>query len=79
MAIITIINKSELNNCFSAEQYTNQCHKCDKVLTCKIKSKYHKEGIIIKSNQRKQDLKSEMLKRKDSIKKDTLRALSIFQ
>lgn len=54
MAIITIVNKSKLNSCWSAFQYTNQCHRCNKCMPdnksfspCKIKSEEHKTGVII--------------------------------
>ena len=45
MAVIVIKMKSKINNCWSPYQYTDQCHTCEKVLTCKIKSNYHAKGI----------------------------------
>ena len=42
----TIITQgSQLNSCWSALQYTDSCHECDKVFTCRVKSKQHANGI----------------------------------
>lgn len=45
---IAIIKKSELNSCFSALQYTDSCHECDKIFSCKVKSIYHINGLKAK-------------------------------
>lgn len=79
MAIIAIVNKSDLNGCFAAEQYTNQCNRCYKVLTCKIKSEYHKNGIIAKTAERKHKLKIEIKQRENLIINDQNKALEIFK
>ncbi len=42
---IVIINKSQLNNCWSALQYINNCDQCKKVQTCKIQSKNRLNGF----------------------------------
>ena len=43
---IAIIKRSELNGCFSALQYTGNCHLCEKVLTCNVRSEFHKDGAL---------------------------------
>lgn len=45
---IAIIKKSQLNNCWSALQYTGNCHQCDKIFSCKIKSPHHVNGLMAK-------------------------------
>jgi len=42
---IAIINKSDLNNCWSSLQYTNHCEMCSKILDCKICSRNRLEGL----------------------------------
>lgn len=81
---IAIVNKRELNSCWSSLQYTNNCHLCDKIkpkkgyLQCKVNSKHHKDGIA-KNFEIKQ---SEIIEAKNnSLKKlilDKERALKIF-
>ena len=70
---IAIVKKSETNNCLSPYQYTDNCHQCDKVFTCKIKSKFHVNGlqrkeqfeidkIILSEKERLKTLKENVLK-----------------
>lgn len=45
---IAIVNKSQLSEkfqCISALQYTKNCHECDYVFSCKVKSQFHINGI----------------------------------
>lgn len=45
---IAIVNKNQLSEkfqCISALQYTNNCHECDYVFSCKVKSQLHINGI----------------------------------
>lgn len=76
MANIIIVNKSDLNACWSPFQYNNQCNKCDKVLTCKVKSEYHKSGILQYAKEKKDSVKKETLKRLSSISCDISKALN---
>lgn len=41
----SIVLKSELNSCWSALQYTDNCHKCTKISICGIDSKYRIQGL----------------------------------
>ena len=66
---IAIVKKSELNDCWSALQYTDNCDKCDKLYTCKVKSKFHKNGIIKAYKKRKAALDKEYKSRLSSMKK----------
>jgi len=42
---IAIVKKSQTNDCLSPYQYTDNCHQCDKIFTCKIKSQFHVNGL----------------------------------
>ncbi len=42
---IAIVKKSDTNDCLSPYQYTDNCHQCDKIFTCKIKSQFHIDGL----------------------------------
>lgn len=42
---IAIVKKSETNECLSPYQYTDNCHQCDKIFTCKVKSNFHVNGL----------------------------------
>lgn len=41
----TIVKLSEVNNCLSALQYTDECVQCDKLFSCPVKSIYHVNGL----------------------------------
>jgi GTP-sensing pleiotropic transcriptional regulator CodY len=44
---IAIVLKSKLNNCMSPLQYTDNCHQCDNIFSCKVKSKFHVKGLNV--------------------------------
>ena len=56
---IAIVNKSQLNNCWYPLQYTDKCHLCDKVETCKIQSENRLRGFKTFYENKKVILKKE--------------------
>jgi hypothetical protein len=72
---IVIVKKSDLNNCWSPYQYTNNCAQCDKVLTCKIKSIFHKKGIVNYAQEKIQSLNAEFKERTETIINNSEKAL----
>lgn len=75
---IAIVNKSELNNCWSALQYTNNCLLCDKILTCKVSSNYHKDGLTNKLEYEKNRIISEHQERLTKLEKDVNNTLKVI-
>lgn len=75
MAQFAIVNKNDLNECWSADQYTGNCHLCKKVLECRINSQHHVNGILQVTANRNARLKEEIVERAVSIEQDKNNAL----
>lgn len=66
---ITIIQRSQLNGCWSPLQYNDVCHECDKIFTCKVKSEYHINGL-----KRKESIELDMIMKENEKRLDNLKA-----
>lgn len=83
---IAIINKSQLNNCWSPLQYTDSCHLCDKVMLgndkyipCKIKSSFHKKGVLLHIEGKKKRIMEEAKGRIQRLNDEKEKSLKIFE
>lgn len=65
---IAIVNRSEINTCLSALQYTDECVQCDKIFSCTIKSKYHINGL-----KRKLEFETEKIMKENENKLSSLK------
>lgn len=73
---IVIVNKNDLNGCWSSLQYTDNCHQCDKVLRCKIKSQFHINGLLRKESFEIDKILSEHKTRLENLKETVQTTLS---
>jgi adenosine deaminase len=64
------VSLKELNSCWSALQYTNNCHLCEKIATCKVKSKYRKEGLKKYYEEKENKLIKEFNERMNKLKEE---------
>lgn len=76
---IAIINSSQLNSCWSALQYTESCHLCDKVMTCKVVSDFHKNGITEFVENKRQLFQQEISNKMKIHEYQAEKAMSIFK
>jgi uncharacterized lipoprotein YehR (DUF1307 family) len=72
---VAIIKKSEINNCLSALQYTDECVQCDKIFSCKIKSIFHINGLNKKVQYETDKIIEEHEIRISKLKMDALKTL----
>ena len=80
-----IVNKKDLNNCWSSLQYTDSCHLCSKMeprpgyLQCKINSKYHRNGVIKYFKIKNQQIIEAKNNSLEQSTRDERRALGLFK
>jgi len=73
---IAIVMKSQTNGCLSPYQYTDNCHQCDKIFTCKIKSDFHVNGLHKKEQFEIDKIMASEKERLQKLKTDVLNTLT---
>jgi hypothetical protein len=74
---IAIVSKNDLNGCFSPLQYTDTCHECEKIFTCKVKSQFHINGLKRKEQIELEKIMEENENRLSNLRKNVKNALKI--
>lgn len=76
---IAIVKRSKLNNCWSALQYNDSCVLCDKVITCKVKSHFHRNGLLAKLESEKSKILAEHESRLLKLETEISSSLKLFE
>jgi len=76
---IAIVNSKDLNQCWSALQYTDNCDQCSRIDRCEVRNEYHKNGIVRRARKKKCSLNDEYRRRMSAIIKEEKESLKIYE